>query len=182
MPLFPAPSYRYTFGPTDRGWLAWNYDIDTAGTTNTALPTGGRLELVKVRLPVAASVTNVLFYMGTAGSSLTSGQCFVALYTEAGVRVGVSADQAAAWATSGLKTAALASGPFACPAGNYYAGIFFNGTTGPSPIRNINQAYSNSGLSSLFLHATADTGLTTTMPATLGAQSAANINWWAALS
>src|SRR4249919_4225763 len=117
------PVARQTWQAPDRGWLAEAAPIHLT-STNAAAATAGRLELIKVKLPAAASVTNVLMYMTTAGSGLTSGQCFGALYTEAGARVGVSADQAASWAGStGVKTMALASGPFSCAAGNYYVGF-----------------------------------------------------------
>lgn len=183
--LLAAPSPGYTYAPTDHTFLTWNADIYTAASS-VAMPTAGRLELVRLRLPVAASVTNVCLAMGSAGNTLTGGQCFAGLWSAAGARIGVTADQAANWGSGlGVKAMPLVSGPFACAPGDYYMGFWYNGTTGPGWIRwsGLGGAYFNYGLSSPNLRlATADTGLTTSAPVTLGAQSAAPITWWAALS
>lgn len=176
---------RYTYAGADRGYLAENYPFHI-GINNTVLPTAGLLQLSKIRLPVGASVTNVILSVITAGGTLTAGQCFAALYTGAGVRVGVTADQAVAWASAGVKAMALASGPFACAAGDYYVAAWFNGTTGPALMRSSGQGsgFINNGFATPnFLWATADTGLTTTAPANLATpQTGTGSAYWCALS
>ena len=168
-----------------RGWLAENYPL-ILGDNQTALPTAGRLEVVRLTLPVAASITNVLVYAQAGGTSLTSGQNFAVLYSSAGARIGVTADQTTAWGSSGLKTMALAGGPFAGAAADYYVAFWFNGTTGPAFVRKsvssgANQL--NAGFSAPnLLWASADTGLTTTSPATMGTQTAQALAWWVGLS
>lgn len=181
MPLYPN---RFDYGVTaaDRGYLAESFPIHLLNNV-TALPTAGRLEVQKLRLPITSSVTNILVYVSTAGSVLTSGQCFATLYTAAGAIVAQSADQAANWAGTGVKTAALASGPFVCTAGFYYVALHFNGTTGPTIVRAGSSAAVNAGFSAPnFFTCTADTSITTTSPPTLGVQTAASTPWWVALS
>lgn len=175
----------YEWDPADHNFLAWTVDPGVLPATSSALSSAGTLHLVRLHVPTAISVTNIVIYVSVAGSTLTAGQCFAALYTAAGARVAVTADQATAWASTGVKTMALASGPFSLTAGDHYVGMWFNGTTGPTLARSagLGAAITNIGLSAPNLRcATADTGLTTAAPATLGAQTAAGILWWVALS
>lgn len=173
------------WGPAQHNFLAWTFD-PTIMSNIAATGTAGVLNLVRIHVPAAITATNLLFHVGTAGVTLTAGQCFIGLWNAAGTHIGVSADQAAAWGTTGLKTAALAGGPFALPAGDYYIGYWFNGTIGPGPLRQstANPAViMNLGLAAPNLRVcSADTGLTTTAPATLGGQTAANIFYWAGIS
>lgn len=185
MPLFPAPSVVDTSqAPADRGFKAWTQPI-YALSSQTALPTAGLLMMRRIRRVPATSVTNIVTFVNGAGSSLTSGQCFAALFTAAGALVGQTADQAVAWASVGIKTMALTGAPFALAAGDYYVGVWFNGTTGPSIVRHaaVNGGLSNAGLSAPnFETCTADTGLTTTAPPNFGAQTSAGTEYWYALS
>lgn len=61
-------------------------------------PSSGRIDLVKVPLPVSGTITNVLLSQNQAGAGLTAGQNLVAVYDSTGARIGVSADQSATWA------------------------------------------------------------------------------------
>lgn len=176
---------RYTQTPPDQGFLAWTGDIYTV--PSGSVPTvAGRLEIFRIKHPSGTAVTNVCLGMTSAGSGLTTGQCFAGLWTAAGARVGVTADQSTAWASGlGVKTMALTGGPYSCPAGDYYIGFWYNGTTSPGWMRwsGLGGAYFNVNLTAPNLRvATADTGLTTTSPATLGTQTAAALTWWGALS
>ena len=183
MPLFPN-RFDYGFNAGDRtGILAESFQAQTA-TGGTATATAGRLELVKLKLLFPASVTNIIMGVVTVGNTLTAGQCFAALYTGAGALVGVTADQAAAWVSTGVKTMALASGPFTMAAGYCYVGFWYNGTTAPAMLRagdQLGHSECRDGHPNL-LHGSADTGLTTTAPATFGAQTVQGTMWWAALS
>jgi hypothetical protein len=112
------------------GYLAANYDpLAIAGTFT--LPTSGVLNLLKLTLPTAQTITNIAVYVGTAGATLTSGQNLLGLYDSTGTLRGQTADQTTAWGTSGYKTAALTS-PYAAAAGVYYVGILAKGTTTPA--------------------------------------------------
>lgn len=184
MPYYPQTDYRYQFGPTDRNMLAETYPAGLS-TGSTAAATAGRIEFVKIKIPVAISVTNILVQVVTVGNTLTAGQNFIALYNPANGLVGVSADQAAAWVGTGVKTAALAGGPFACVAGTYFIAFWYNGTTAPALMRagTASSLGQNAGLATPQLYqGFADTGLTTTAPPTMGAQTAASTTWWAGLS
>jgi hypothetical protein len=172
---------RYEFAPADHGLLGWTFDPIIANA-NGSLAAAGTISTAQIHVPKAVSVTNVLLYVAEAGVLLTSGQCFAALF-QAGALIGVSADQASAWQSGGVKTMALAGGPFALAAGDIVIAWFANGTTLPKFSRQAGIALVNVGLaaaSSRF--GTADTGRTTTMPSTLGTIAAASNSWWAGIS
>jgi parallel beta-helix repeat protein len=176
---------RTYWNPSDQGLVTWTMDVMVA-TANSILPAQGTLYLVRVHVPVAASVRNIMAAITNAGSGLRSGQCFAGVWNaSSGARAGVTADQSAGWATTGVKTMALSGGAVSLTAGDYYIGLYANGTTLPNFARGNNQiggAFANAGMSGNFRVATANTGLTTTPPATLGTLTSANTAWWLALS
>jgi hypothetical protein len=176
---------RSRYGAFDRGWVAENMPIDSA--LNATTPTvAGRMEFAKVRLPVDATITNVLLGMSAVGSGLTAGQCFANLYTGAGVKIASTADQASNWASGvGVKAMALAGGPYARTAGDYYVTWWYNGTTSPTWLRSSGQGsgFINAGFSAPnLLWGSADTGLTTTAPANMGTQTGQGSAFYAGLS
>ena len=142
------------------------------------------------------SITNVVVYLGTLGSSLTTGQCFAGLYAgttagayTAGQLIGTSADQTAIWNTggaTGVKTIALAGGPFMVPAGFVWVALLFNGTTGPSfgKAQNFATATANAGTAAATARwATNGTGQTSLPgPITPSSNGLAQVTYWAALS
>lgn len=168
----------------DRGYLAWTQPLQLL-TGGSVMPTAGLVGLRRIRRVPASSVTNIVTYVTVAGATLTAGQCFAALYTSAGALVAQSADQATAWASAGVKTMALAGGPYSLAAGDYYVGVWFNGTTGPTFARSgaVNANLTNAGLTAgSFEAASANSSVTTTAPATLGTQTSTLLEWWFALS
>ncbi len=170
--------------PADRGYLAWTQPpyVLAAGS---ALPTAGTLVLRRIRRVPAGSVSTITTHVAVAGSALTAGQCFAALYTAAGVLIAQTADQASAWASTGLKAMPLAGGPYPLTAGDYYIGVWFNGTTGPAIIRSgsVSSVVTNAGLSAPNLDAaSANTGVTTAAPTPFGAQTSFVFEYWFALS
>lgn len=178
-----APFGYVGWSPVDQGLLAWTYD--PAATQSTSVPSvAGRLEFYRLRLISPASVTNIVQYVNSPGSSLTSGQCFCALFGTTGTLIAQTADQSTAWGSNGLKTMALAGGPYSLASGLYTVGFWYNGTTSPGWVRGsaISSGVINAGMSSPFRFGTADTGLTTTAPGTVGAQTAFSFAWWGALS
>lgn len=177
-----AASQAYNFIPPDQNLIAWSFDPAIANTSSTPLATAGTLYVMKVHVPASGTVTNIVTCLTTAGGTLTSGQCFGALY-QAGALLGQTADQAAAWASTGLKTAAIAGGAVAIAQGDAYIAFWFNGTTGPAFNRGNGTAAINAGLSAATSRfGTADTGKTTTAPGTLGTIAALSVAYWTALS
>ena len=170
--------------PADRGLIAWTQPPYVL-TGGSLLGVAGALHLRRLRRVPACSVTSIVTYVGGAGSALTSGQCFAALYTAAGELIAQSVDQATAWASQGVKTMTLAGGPYTLPGGDYYIGVWFNGTTAPAIARSASYAtaMTNVGLSAPnFEAATANTGVTTTAPASLGTQTTSMYEYWFALA
>jgi hypothetical protein len=174
------------FRPADHNLIAWNFDSQLVTSGSTALATAGTVYTVKIPLRRAASITNILLDVGTAGATLTSGQCFAALYQGvAGALLGVTAEQHTNWQSTGVKPMALAGGPFAAAAGMLIVAFWFNGTTGPSLGRlgSLSQSLTNVGLAAAqSIYGTADTGITTTAPNPVGTIAAAANSWWVALS
>lgn len=173
-------------GPLDHGLIGWTFDpIDQQA--GTVVPTAGLAHVVRIRA-LGSVVTNIHFHLTGGGSALTAGQCFAALYNDAGALLGagaVTADQSTAWATSGAKTMPLST-PQAVTAGAWYKVLWwFNGTTGPSLSRNTNAGSTmlNIGLTaSTARYATADSGLTSAAPSNIGATSGGSTAWWVGLS
>lgn len=114
------------------GFLAMNYDPALA-PTGTAL-VSGTIQMCRLDLPAPATISTITTAAVAAGSGLTAGQNFAGIYDAAGNRVAVTADQSAAWATSGEKNMALAV-PYAAAAGTYHVAYLSNGTTPPGFLR-----------------------------------------------
>jgi parallel beta-helix repeat protein len=170
---------------SDQKLVTWTMDV-MAATANSTLPAAGTLYVVRVHVPVAATVRNVLAGVTNAGSGLRSGQCFAGLWNASSrALVGATADQSTHWATTGFKTMPLTGTGANLAAGDYYVGLYANGTTLPNFVRGNNQiggALLNAGMTSDFRVATANTGLAGGPPSTLGTLAATNFAWWLALS
>lgn len=166
----------------DAGFLAWNFDVALA-TTGYILNAAGTITAIKVNVPVPILVTYVNVFISVIGATLTAGQSFVALYDTSKNLLSTSADQAAVFAgTTGLKAIALGT-PQAIGPGTYYVAIWSNGTTMPTFRSAANLASANTNLSAAASRwATADTGRTTTAPATLGAFTALAGTPWVAFT
>lgn len=172
--------------PADHGLLGWAYDV--AGAVNSAAPSAaGTLQLVRLAIPFSVTVNSLALYVTTAGSGLTSGQCFAGLYSSAGTLLAATADQSTAWNTTGAKIMTLTSAQ-TVNEGYVYVGFYANGTTLPLFARangtgglanfNLNGA---SGSATAWRFAAANTGLTTAPPGTLGSMGA-NIAFWAGIT
>lgn len=172
--------------PADNGHLAWTFDPAVMAAGGTQPGTAGRLEFIAVKLAAPATVTNIVMYVTVAGATLTAGRNFAALFSPAGARIAQTADQATAWTSTTTKTMPLAGGPYSLPAGTYRVGFWYTGTTAPTFLRA--SAFGSSQLANLGLSSPnlrvgfADTGLTTTAPATMGTQTGDSTAWWVALS
>jgi hypothetical protein len=175
---------RYDYTASDHGLMGWSQDVASA-SSNSTVPAKGTLYLVKIHVPIAGPVTNVLLYVTAAGSGLTTGQNFAGLYSPSGTLLGATADQTSLWSSVGLQTMPLTGGPASVAAGDYYAGFVVNGTTAPGLARGNNQSATmvNVGLStSTYRAATSTTGVTTSLPATAATPVASAYLWWMALS
>ncbi|GGN40131.1 hypothetical protein FHR83_007114 [Actinoplanes campanulatus] len=170
------------FTPADHGLLAWNFD--PIMTTGGVVAVGGTLYVMRIQLASPATISNILMYVTAAGATLTANQCWAGLYDSAGNLLSATAQQATNWQTTGLKTMALAA-PQSVPAGTCYVGVYGTGTTLPQFTRgsNVVAAALNANLTSpAYRWATANTGLTTALPSTLGSRAQTSNSYWVALS
>lgn len=181
-PVIFSPSTQQV-GPTEHSLIAWSYD-PMAVQSGTKWTTNGTIYLTKLHIPIAQSVTNIIFYFTAAGATLTAGQNFAGIY-QSGTLLGSTADQQTNWQSSGLKTMAISGGPIAVAAGDLYIAFFGNGTTLPTMGRSGSQSsvIANVGLlATASRFGSADTGRTTTLPATLGTVAGISDTYWAAIS
>ena len=173
------------FTAADAGYLAWNYDAGVVSSAST--PTTNVVNLVRINIRQAISVTNVVIGVTTAGSGLTSGQNFAGLYSSAGTLIGTSADQTTAWGTAGVKSAALAGGPFAVAAGFVWVAIVSNtGTSTPNIFRSAsgNAAAMNTGFAVATARWASNGTATTALAGTItpASNTLTGTGYWAALS
>lgn len=132
------------FQASDHAAKAWAYDPTMA--VNSTVLTSGSVQMSKVILRAGATISTIYYNVSSAGVTLTAGQNFVGLYDAAGNQVGVSADQAANWTSTGQKTTALVT-PAVLAAGSYCVAILSNGTTPPGLARATGQGtFVNFGL------------------------------------
>lgn len=176
------------FSPVDVEMTACNYDPLHISATSTPLGVDGTLYIQRVRVDQSTTITYLNLLVITAGATLTSGQCKAALYSGAGDLLGTTSDQSTAWTTTGLKQCALTTPYEITEPGHYYVGMWANGTTRPAmgraPVGGAEGANGFLG-STDYRWASADTGLTTTAPATLGTMTAvpqSGATYWAGLS
>ena len=170
--------------PSDQGWLSWTHD-PANNVGSVPLTTSGTVYMFAVPLRQAATVSSIITSFTAGGGTLTAGQCFAGLYNSAGTRVGVTADQAANWATMGPKVMALTA-PANLPAGMYYVAYLFNGTTGPTVVRGISdgQGAVNTGLTAATFRTSTGPTAQTSLPAsiTMASRTAAFVQWLAVIA
>lgn len=173
------------FKQTDYGFSAWTADPGAISGSGFQLALG-RIYLSKIKVVNRSTVvSNITYYVETAGTALTAGQCLVGLYDASGNRLAVSADQATNLATTGGKTAALTAS-VTLAVGSYYVAFLANGT---GTIPNVAGAGGNSSLANINLTTAASRSLNTgtgntSLPTTiaLGSQTTNFAVRWAALS
>lgn len=185
MPLFsPIPNRVLSFGgsPEDHALFAWSMDAAIV-STSAALSAAGTLQGARIYIPRAGVITNIHCHVVAAGATLTANSCAAAIYDGAtGALKGTTGDQSTAWASIGSKTMALGSS-FAATPGFYDIAVWYNGTTAPSLSRQAAISSVNIGLTgSSIRFFTANTGVTTAAPATLGTKTAQTIAWFFAVS
>jgi len=156
-------------GAVQHGLIAESQDPATL--LGTSLPVAvGVLHLVRVYVPVAATVTSILAYVTTAGVSLTAAQNLAGLYSVAGstaTKVGTSTDQTTPWGSTGAKTMALTGTVAVTADTDYLVVLLANGVAGPGFRSGDSVLGVNMGLAAPALrYATSGTGLTA-LPSTI---------------
>jgi hypothetical protein len=111
------------------------YTPEAASTTSAAL-TAGIVYLVRLYVHDARTLSRVGFNIVAGATTPTTGQCLAGIYDAAGNLIGSSADQSAVWTSTGSKNMTVtAVTSLAVEPAYFYAGILFNGTTGPTVSR-----------------------------------------------
>jgi hypothetical protein len=173
--------------PYDHNLIAWSFDPAASDRSAGVALTSGRAHVTLLYVPVATTITNIRMYVFTAGTSITAGQSFAAIYEADGDLLRASADQSTAFATTGDKVIPLSS-PYVLAAPGYIKVIVWSVFSGTAPAfmrssGSVAGAANNIGMADpLMRAAVANTGLTTTAPSTLGAQTASASIAWVGLS
>ncbi|WP_460071067.1 hypothetical protein [Streptomyces sp. YKOK-I1] len=116
--------------PADQLLVAWGYDSEHASSTN--ILASGTVYLHKLWIAAGSTVSNLGWTITTAGSTLTAGQSLMGLYSAAGTRLAVTADQASSWTSTGFKLPALTAPLSITTSAYYYVAILSVGTTPPT--------------------------------------------------
>jgi hypothetical protein len=115
---------------SDHGLINWNWNPGP-NMVATAI-TSGTVFMVKVWIRQPVTVDSVAVGIGTVGAALVAGQNFAGLYDAGGNRLGQTADQTAAWGTTGGKDMALTAPVVITTPGAYYVAILSNAGTTPA--------------------------------------------------
>lgn len=168
--------------PRDNGLIAAT--LDPVVPNSTTQPTAGTMQVARLWVDGENPITNILFYIVTGGGGLTANQCKAALFLDDGTWVRSTGDLSTEFAGTQVRTCALTSAYTPTGPGYVRVGFWWNGTTAPFFLRgNSNAGAANMGISAApYRCATADTGLTTTAPATMGTQTPTNILYLIGLS
>jgi hypothetical protein len=114
-------------GAKDQTLDSWTFDPIQANA-NVSI-SQGVLVLSRFLVQASTSMSNIMYNVGTAGTGLTAGQNWVAVYNSTGTRVALTADQTTNFGTTGTKTAS--TGTVSLNVGFYWLAFLANGTTPP---------------------------------------------------
>lgn len=180
-----------TWTAVDAGFAAWAYDSAGVGAgVSTRLITAGALNLIGLQVRAPVTVSTIVLILAGNGGTLTSGECFVGLYSSGGSLLGYSADQSTAWSSGAAKSinAALtaeSAGTLTLAAGMYYVAILGNGTTMPSfeSGANLVNQWANGALTTATArYGTNGSGLTALPTSfTPSGTTLTGITWWTAI-
>ena len=95
--------------PQDQGLICWSFDPAASDRNNSRNFASGTTFVSLVYVPTPATITNIHTFIQQAGTGLTAGQSFAALYEADGDLLRVTADQSSAWASVGEKIMPLAT-------------------------------------------------------------------------
>ncbi len=130
----------------DRTWqpahnkLLASTGVDPVRATSFLALAGAFVWVARMWVPETVTVANFELGISVAGATLTASQNFAGIYNASGALIAKTADQATAWQSTGMKTAALtaeAGQSLTLPGGPgvwIYGAILSNGTTQPSPM------------------------------------------------
>jgi hypothetical protein len=172
-----------TWTAADQGLIAWNYDGPAAAEGASApLATAGTLYVMAVKVP-ATTISNIYVCVVTNGASLTTSQCYAALYQGSPTisLLGTSGDQSSAWETGIARIVEMSIGGVTTTAGIAYVAVWFNGTTGPAFFRTEGLSVM-ANVGTALRWGTANSSVTTTAPSSLGTITAAGNAYWVGLS
>lgn len=167
------------------GFKAIPYDPSIATASITL--TSGTIIMTRVDITSAETLSTLTATVFTVGAGLTAGQNFGALYTAAGTRVAVTADQSAAWTSTGEMNMAFTA-PYAAAAGTYYLALLSNGATPVTISRSVNNVAAagtiNHGLTTSTGRFTTGPTAQTTMPAsvTMASRLLSGTAYWMGVS
>lgn len=167
----------------DHDFITWQFDPATnmVGTVITS----GTVNMSKLWIRQNVTITNVCVSISAVGAGLVAGQNFGGLYDSLGTRIGVTADQTAAWGTAGFKEMALTA-PVAVTPGYYYVAIVSNAGTTPAFCRGsaITASVPNAKLTVTNGRFTINPAGQTSLPAsiTMGARTLTANSLWVAVS
>jgi len=162
-----GPPYAGAWVCGDHHFLAWTFGPSLI-VGASAVYNQTTFYWHRIRLGVAASVTNIYIPVSAVGSGLVTGQCFAALYDHTSRNfLRQSTDQAANWTAGGAANAVVSlSSPISLAAGDYAIAWWINGTTGPTFYRTVGVGSMNLAITE-YRAAYRSQNQTTTAPASL---------------
>lgn len=175
-----APTDPTTPLASDFGFKAWTGDpVTTDGSGAAAFMTSGSMYVSPMIIRTAGTISNAYICGASAG---TPTNAFFALYTSAGALVAQTANRSATVGTIGLSAHPFTA-PYAAAAGLYYLGFWMQGTLASPNQHNRNHAgWIVAMPNGVRRFSIANTGLTNTVPGTLGAQTDSTAWPWMAVS
>lgn len=170
--------------PADYGWLTWSQAPTTVATTSATL-TSGALYLTRVPVRATMTLSTAWLISPTIGTPPTTVE--LSIFTADGTRRALSANAAASFSTTGVKSVSLAS-PYTVPTeGWVWAGILVvGGSVNLVRASSVSLHILNPGLTAATaMFATAGTGLTGTPSSITPASNtlaSTGEGWWVALA
>ncbi len=175
--------------PLRHGYLEWNFDPTYASATGTGQSaTSSSLFLMKISAQTGGTISNIIATVGTLGSGFTSNQSFAGIYDDTGTRLGLTADMASTWNTTGVKIMPLTASVSFQAGRDYFVAILANATTPPSFVTaaaNNSTTTPNASLANAVQRFSVNGISVSTLPAslTLSANSSSGTrSFWVALS
>ena len=132
------PGDAVNFAQASTPWRATQQGLiavtsDPALVSNTFSPTKGVIYVSSIYIPTAGNVTNILYRITTAGTSLVS--CYAGLMDSSGNVLATTADLSTPWAITGVKYTPLSSPYNITTPGLYYVAFLVgNSTSGTIPV------------------------------------------------
>jgi hypothetical protein len=122
----PVPS---VWMPSDNGMLAWTTEPSVVNAN--IQPVSGAFLGATLKLDQAATISNIICGISTAGATFTANRNYAGIYSiTTGALLAQTADQASTWNSSGAKTMPVTSA-ISLAAGQYMVGVITTATTIP---------------------------------------------------